>query len=170
MPPAAPEQTSQLEAFQKRSNTLRRRFDAAQKTQNLTGLQEAMRLAVEVRTELDTVILGFGPQTLRDRGVRAALEDGARLFFAGDYQQVLTALDSNELTDAPLQLHVHLFRAAALYHLFVRSGEKDQALRARALAEIDACRRLSPDFVPDAKAFAPRFLLFFQDAAGPVTP
>ena len=90
----------------------------------------------------------FGPVTLRDRGVHAALEQGARLFFAGEHQQALTALDSEALADAPLQLHVHLLRAAALYHLFVRSGEKDQALRTQALAEIDACKRLDPDFRP----------------------
>jgi hypothetical protein len=77
----------------------------------------------------------------------------------------LGALDTSELNQAPLQLHVHLFRAAALYHLFVRSGEKDETLRTQALSEIDTCKRISPGFVPDTRVFAPRFLAFFQTAA-----
>ncbi|HEY6361360.1 MAG TPA: hypothetical protein VIX63_09660, partial [Vicinamibacterales bacterium] len=166
-PPAGAEMTSQLEAFQKRATTIRRRLDTAQKTQNVNGLKDAARLAVQARAELDTVITSFGPATLQDRGVHAALADGARLFFAGEYQQVLSALETSALEEAPLQLHVHLFRAAALFHLYVRSGEKDQALRARAVGEIDACKRLNAAFTPDPRAFAPRFLEFFQSAAAP---
>lgn len=112
----------------------------------------------------------FGPVTLRDRGVHAAVEDGARLFFDGEYLQVLSALDASDLEDAPFQLHVHLFRAAAVYHLFVRSGEKDRALRTRAVAEVEACERLNAAFTPDPRAFAPRFLELFQNAAAPGTP
>lgn len=158
---------SQREALDKRVATIRRRVETAQKSQNVGSLREAARLASEARTELEKLVTSFGPLSLRDRGVQAALEDGARQFFAGDYQQALATLDSNALTDAPLQLHVHLFRAAALYHLFVRSGEKDQALRTRAVTEIDACKRLNSQFTPDARAFAPRFLAFYQNATPP---
>jgi hypothetical protein len=168
--PAAPDMTAKREAFLKRVSTIRRRFDTANKTQNVAGLRDAARLAVEARSELDTLIASFGPVTLRDRGVHEALEQGARLFFAGEHQQALTALDSQALTDAPLQLQVHLLRAAALYHLFVRSGEKDQALRTRAASEIDACKRLDPSFQPDPRAFAPRFLSFYQNPVPTVAP
>ena len=164
-----PDAQSQRDALDKRVAALRRRIESAQKTQNVGALKDAARLAAEARTDLEKLVTSFGPLSLRDRGVQAALEDGARQFFAGDYQQALATLDSNALTDAPLQLHVHLFRAAALYHLFVRSGEKDQALRTRALAEIDACKRLNSQFAPDSRAFAPRFVAFYQDAA-PATP
>jgi hypothetical protein len=167
---AAPDLATRKEALQKRVTTIRRRFETANKTQNIPGLRDAARLAGEVRGELDTLITSFGPVTLRDRGVHAALEEGARLFLAGEYQQALTALDPSVLSDAPLQLHVHLFRAAALYHLFVRSGEKDEAVRAQAVAEIDASKRLAPDFRPDTHAFGPRFLAFFQNPAGTATP
>jgi hypothetical protein len=167
---AAPDLASRREALLKRVSTLRRRVETAQKTQNMAGLRDAARLALEVRAELDTMITSFGPLTLRDRGVRPALEEGARLFFAGEHQQALTALDSSELSDAPLQLQVHLLRAAALYHLFVRSGEKDQALRTRAVTEIDECKRIDPSFQPDSRAFAPRFLSFYQNPVPPVTP
>ena len=162
-----PEVQSQRDALEKRVTTIRRRVETAQKTQNVGGLTEAARLAAAARTDLEKLVTSFGPLSLRNRGVQAALEDGARQFFAGEYQQALATLDSNALTDAPLQLHVHLFRAAALYHLFVRSGEKDQALRTRARAEIDACKKLNSQFTPDSRAFAPRFLAFYQDAPPP---
>jgi hypothetical protein len=167
---AAPDMTAKREAFLQRVNTIRRRFDTANKTQNVPGLRDAARLAVEARGELDTLIASFGPVTLRDRGVHEALEQGARLFFSGEHQQALGALDSPALADAPLQLQVHLLRAASLYHLFVRSGEKDQALRTRAASEIDACKRLDPGFQPDPRAFAPRFLAFYQNPAPTVAP
>ena len=164
-----PEVQTQRDALDKRVITIRRRIEAAQKAQNVGSLKDAARLAAEARTDLEKLVTSFGPLSLRDRGVQAALEDGARQFFAGDYQQALATLDSNALADAPLQLHVHLFRAAALYHLFVRSGEKDQALRTRAVAEIDACKRLNSQFAPDSRAFAPRFIAFYENAA-PAAP
>jgi hypothetical protein len=167
---AAPDMITRREAFQKRVNTIRRRFETANKTQNIGGLRDAERLAVEARTELDTMIASFGPVTLRDRGVHEALEQGARLFFAGEHQQALSSLDAGTLNDAPLQLQIHLFRAASLYHLFVRSGEKDEALRTRAVAEIDACKQLDPGFQPDSRAFAPRFLAFYQNPVPTVAP
>jgi hypothetical protein len=167
---AAPDMTAKRDALLKRVSTIRRRFDTATKSQNIAGLRDAARLAVEARGELDTMIASFGPVTLRDRGVHEALEQGARLFFSGEHQQALGALDSSALSDAPLQLQVHLLRAASLYHLFVRSGEKDQALRTRAASEIDACKRLDPSFQPDPRAFAPRFLSFYQNPVPPVAP
>jgi hypothetical protein len=167
---AAPDIATRREALQKRVATIRRRVETANKTENIGGLRDAVRLAGEARGELDTLIASFGPVTLRDRGVHAALEEGARLYLTGEYQQALSALDPTALIDAPLQLHVHLFRAAALYHLFVRSGEKDDASRTQALAEIDACRRLAPGFQPDPQAFGPRFIAFFQNAGTTVTP
>ena len=164
-----PDVQSQRDALDKRVTALRRRIEAAQKTQNVGGLREGARLSVDIRSELDKLAAAFGPLSLRSRGVQAALEDGARQFFEGDYQQALATLDSASLNDAPLQLHVHLFRAAAAYHLFIRSGEKDQALRTRALAEVEACKKLNSQFTPDSRAFAPRFLTFYENAA-PATP
>lgn len=167
---APPDMATKREALLKRVNTIRRRFDTANKSQSVAGLREAARLAVEARGELNTLIASFGPVTLRDRGVHEALEQGARLFFAGEHQQALTALDSEALADAPLQVQVHVLRAASLYHLFVRSGEKDQALRTRAVSEIEACKRIDPSFQPDPRAFAPRFLSFYQNPVATVAP
>jgi hypothetical protein len=162
-----PDVQAQRDALDKRVTAIRRRLEVAQKSQNAGALKEAARLAADARTDLEKLVTSFGPLSLRTRGVQAALEDGARQFFAGAYQQALATLDSDSLTDAPLQLQVHLFRAAASYYLFVHSGEKDQALLKRARDEAGACKRLNSQFTPDSRAFAPRFLAFYQNATPP---
>ena len=158
-----PELAGERDAAQKQLEALRRRFERARRAEDVAGIQQVARLTTEGRSGLDEMIKSFGPLTLRDRGVHASLEAGARAFFDGEYQAVLTALDpANTPTQVPLQLHVHLFRAAALYALYVRSDERDQSLRTRALAEIEQCKQLNPAFAPDAKAFGPRFISFFN--------
>jgi tetratricopeptide (TPR) repeat protein len=158
VPPRLAEERAALE---KEIATARRRFEAAQQRRDLVGIEDAVRLATTMRTRVDTLISSFGPVSLVDRGVRPTLMEGARFYFAGEYQQALAALDPASLTDVPLQLHVHLLRAAAHYGLYVRSGEKDQSQRSQAAAEIEKVKQLSPDFQPDARVFAPRFISFF---------
>ncbi len=159
---ATPDRLTRREALQKQFAALGRRRDAAARAGNVAGLEQAAQLASEVRIQVDRMNIEFGPLTIVDRGVRPELAEGARLFFAGEYEQVLATLDPERLNDVPLQLHVHLFRAAALYALYVRSGEKDQAHRTQALAEVQKCKQLSPGFQPAGRAFAPRFISFFQ--------
>lgn len=162
---ATPEKVAQREALQKQFAALQRRRDAAVRTGNVAGVQQATQLATEVRTQIEAIVSTFGPITIIDRGVRPELAEGARLFFSGEYQQALVVLDPAKLADVPLQLHVHLFRAASLFALYVRSGERDQAQRTQAVAEIEKCRQLDPAFQPDAKAFAPRFISFYTSPA-----
>ena len=160
-----PAMSSERAALVKEQSGLQRRFDNARRTENLTGIQDAMRLALEARTRIDALIKAFGPATLRDRGVHAALEEGARLYFAGEYQQALSSLDPlGSASDVPLQVHVHLFRAASLYALYARSGETNQSLRSNVLAEIQRCKEIDPAFQPNPRAFSPRFLSLFQNA------
>lgn len=162
-----PKMASQREALVKEHSSLQRRFDNARRTENVNGIQDAMRLALEARSRIDALIKAFGPASLRDRGVDAALEQGARSFFAGEYQQALSTLDPlvgrSEIT---LQVHVSVFRAASLYALYVRSGETNQALRNDAIAAIQRCKEIDPSFQPDARAFSPRFVSFFQSGGG----
>ena len=160
-----PAMSSERAALVKEQSALQRRFDNARRTENLTGIQDAMRLALAARARIDALIKAFGPATLRDRGVHAALEEGARLYFAGEYQQALSSLDAlGSASDVPLQVHVHLLRAASLYALYVRSGETNQALRSNALAEIRRCKEIDPAFQPNPRAFSPHFLSVFQNA------
>jgi hypothetical protein len=167
-----PEMSSQREAVQKQIEAQRRRFDRARTKQDVAGLDDVTTRTREMQAALDTLIQAFGPVTLRDRGVHAALETGANLFLRGEYQQALTALDpSSGVGDGSLQLHVHLFRAASFYQLFVRSGERRQDLRAKALEEIAQCKQISSTFEPDARVFAPRFITLYKTggAAAPQT-
>jgi tetratricopeptide (TPR) repeat protein len=156
-----PEMILERDTLQKAAAQAQRRLESARRSREIARLQEARGLAVAIRTPLDALIGAFGPVTLIDRGVRAALVDGARQFFAGEYAQALTTLDPTTLGDGPLQLHAHVLRAAAYYALFVRSGEKDDSQRTQAAAEVEKAKQISPDFSPDPRAFAPRFIAFF---------
>jgi hypothetical protein len=160
------DKVAERDAVQQELARVRRRLETARRTENANGLADATRLASELRDRLNVLIASFGPLTLRDRGLNAVLEEGARLFFDGQYQQVVAALESGETfgDDVPLRLHVHLFRAAALYQLFVRSGEADQALRAQAMQEVEHCKAIDSAFQPDSRAFSPRFITFYQSA------
>jgi tetratricopeptide (TPR) repeat protein len=161
-----PEIDEERAGLLKQSDALRRRLDRATAAGDVPGIERTIELATELIGRLDAIIKSFGEVTLRLRGVVEALETGARLFFEGEYQQALDALGpANGLTDVPLQLHVHLFRAAASYALFVRSGESQPQLRATALAEIERCRQIDPVFEPDPDFFSPRFIAFYREGA-----
>ena len=160
------EMSSQRDALQKQIEAHRRRFDRARTKQDVAGLDDVTVKTREVQTALDTLMQAFGPVTLRDRGVHASLEDGVNLFLRGEYEQALSALDpSSGIGDSALQLHVHLFRAASLYQLFVRSGEARPELRAQALAEIRQCQQLDSAFQPDGRVFPPRFLTLYKSGS-----
>jgi hypothetical protein len=158
-----PEMSTQRESLDKSRIQLQRRFDNSRKTENVVGVEEAIRLATDIRTKIDELIRAFGPASLRDRGVHPALEQASRLYFSGEYQQVLSALDPlGSAIDVLLQVHVHLFRAASLYALYVRSGETNQKMRIDAVASIQRCKELDSGFRPSSKAFSPRFISFFE--------
>jgi hypothetical protein len=157
--------SSERDALVKQHSSLQRRFDNARRSENVDGVQDATRVAIEMRGRIDALIKGFGPATLRDRGVLEPLENAARLYFSGEYQQAISALSPLErMSDVPLQVHAHLFRAASLYALYVRSGETDQTLRGEAVASVRRCKEIDPGFRPNARAFSPRFLVFFQES------
>ena len=88
------------------------------------------------------------------------------MYLAGDYQKALAALDPASGVDAAaspsLQLQAHLFRAASLFALYVRSGEHRQELRTQALAEIDQCKQIDATFEPSTQVFAPRFITLYK--------
>ena len=165
-----PEMTSARASLEKQIETLRRRFERARKAEDLASLTETTRLAGQAQIGLDDLIKAFGSLTLRDRGVHAVLEEGARLYLSGEYQQAVSALEPLVgQTDLAMRIHAHVFRAAALYALFVRSGESNQQLRTQALAEIAQSKQLNSSFQPSARVFAPRFLSLYQ-AGGTASP
>lgn len=166
-PASAADVMAERDAARKQADTARRRLEAASKSEHVPGIVQATRLTYDTHDRLNTLLTRFGPITLRERGVSQALEEGSRLFLAGRYQEALAALTpaGGLPADDPLQVHVHLFRAAALYARFAQSGETDQSLRVQALAEIEACKKIDSMFQPDSRAFSPRFISFFQSGS-----
>ena len=156
---------SQRASLESEINAAKRRYEASRKAENLSGMREAIRTVTVARSRLTELLAGIRPLTLVDRGVDPALVEGARLFFTGQYQAALVALEAADRfgPEVPLRVHGHLLRAAALHALYVRSGQADQSLRARALQELERCRSLNPEFVPSAERFSPAFITFFQN-------
>jgi hypothetical protein len=161
-----PDIASQRDAIRKQVEVQRQRYERARKSEDVGGIETVTKQTIEAQAVLNQIIQAFGPLSLRDRGVHAGLEEGARLFFAGDYQKALAALDPSTGVDAvaspSLQLQAHLFRAASLFALYVRSGESRQELRTQALAEIDLCRQIDAIFQPSPQVFAPRFIMLYK--------
>jgi hypothetical protein len=163
---AGPKLMADRTALVKQVDALRRRFERARSGENLANVAETTRLVLDAQSRLTGLITAFGPITLRDRGVHASLEEGVRLFLSGDYQQALGALEPlTGQSDVPLQVHAHVFRAAALYALFVRSGETNADLRTQVLAEIARTKQLNSSFQPSPRAFSPRFLSLYQSGS-----
>jgi hypothetical protein len=161
-----PDISTQRDAIRKQIEGQRQRYERARRAEDVAGIDAVRNQIVETQTALNTIIQAFGPLSLRDRGVHAGLEEGARLFLAGDYQKALAALDPSTGVDAApspsLQLQAHLFRAASLFALYVRSGESKKELRTQALAEIDLCKQIDATFQPTTQAFAPRFITLYK--------
>jgi hypothetical protein len=153
------------EAIRKDLETQRRAFARARTTKDIAAVERVTRSVERHRGTLDDMIRSFGPVTLRDRGVDDALVAGARLFFEGDYRKSLAALSpAGALSNIRLQLHVHLFRAAASYSLWALSAGTDEAMRDAAYTEIKWCRQLNAAFEPDPRMFSPAFIAFYRQA------
>jgi hypothetical protein len=161
-----PDIASQRDAIRKQIEIQRQRYERARKSEDVAGIETVTKQTIEAQAVLNQIIQAFGPLSLRDRGVDAGLEEGARLFLAGDYQKAVAALDPSTGVDSAaspsLQLQAHLFRAASLFALYVRSGETRQELRMQALAEIDRCKQIDTTFQPSTQVFAPRFLTLYK--------
>jgi hypothetical protein len=153
--------------LRKDADGLKRRVARAASAGDVAGLTQATQQATAIRGQVEALLQTLPPLSLRARGIPEGLEDGARLYLRGDYEQALTALDgigNGGAASAPMQIHLHLFKAAARYALYVRSGETKKEWLEQALAEIEQCKRIDAAFTPDARAFAPRFLALYQQA------
>ena len=164
-----PEQEAERKTVQALVNRARARFDQARKGDSLATIADATKLGNEARDRLTLLIGTFGPLTLRDRGVHEALEQGARQFFNGEYQQAAASLAAGETAaeNVALRLHFHLLRAAALYELFLRSPNRDQGLQAQAAQEVQHAKGIDSAFQPDGRAFSPKFMAFYQSVGMP---
>src|SRR5205085_11512188 len=105
-------------------------------------------------------------------GVPLALQQIVGLFIRGDLKQTLAALDNVQIdTFGPWAVHASAFRAAALFALYVRSGETDATLLKRAIEAVADARVRQPEFRPDRRLASPRFLQFYENGgASPQAP
>lgn len=88
-------------------------------------------------------------------------------FFAGDYDAVLSGLETFEARREVAVAQVCLLRAASRFHLFTLSGEDAIELEAAALADLQACPAKDALQPPNAAYFSPRFRRFFEQAMAP---
>ena len=165
-PTLAAEVATDYEAVRRQGDAARRRLESVSTGDNIAAIQQATRTSSTLRDRLSELTTRFGPITLRERGVSQALEDGSSRYLGGRYEEALRLLNpaAGVAADDPMRLHIHLFRAASLHALFLKSGERTADLRARALAEIEECRKLDSTFQPDRRFFSPAFIAFFEGA------
>ena len=163
-PGLAGEVAVEHEKARKERDSVRRRLDAASRGANLAAIQQATRATSDMRQRLGELTARFGSLTLKERGVSPALEDGSGRYLAGRYEEALQALNPAEgfAADDPLRLHIHLFRAASLHALYLKSRQTKPELRVQALAEIAECKKLDSAFQLDRRAFSPAFIALFE--------
>jgi hypothetical protein len=166
-----PGTTNKYEALKKQANGLKEAVKKAAGNPEVK-LDWVPRRADEYRRGVETLSAQFAEVTLRERGVHEGLQQGAQLYLSGNFQGAIAALETVPISDGlPLRLHVHLFRAAAEYQLYVASGEKEKERLDRARTEIDRCKQIDTAFRPDGRVFGPRFLdLFAEKLAGDLKP
>ena len=160
---------AERDKLRREADALKRRLARASREGDIAGLTLATQQATDVRTRLETLMQALPPLSLRARGISAGLEEGARLYLRGEFQQALTALDGTEATTdppSPMQIHLHLFRAAARYALYLRSGETKKELLAQVLSDIERAKQLDATLAPDPRAFAPQFIQLYQRGRG----
>jgi hypothetical protein len=142
----------------------RQRFDVARAARDSAGLTEVQQTAETLSTAVAQLRRAFELRLGSATGVPAELIAAAREFFAGRYDTARTALAGARLSDKSpgVKVQASLFKAATLFGLYVRGGERDGALKREASAAVAECRALVPAFTPDPHAFSPRFIRFFQ--------
>ncbi len=93
------------------------------------------------------------------------LRTAAIAFFSARYQDVLSALASEDPAGDKARMHSHLFRAAALYALHLLEAGQDATRLAQAEAAVRACRTIDATLRPPAEGFSPSFVRFFESVA-----
>jgi hypothetical protein len=89
------------------------------------------------------------------------LRDAIAAFLAGRYAGAADLLADANLGDEHATKVAYMVRGAALFSLYVESGERDAALLDRVRADVQACRRLDPNAVPSRLLFSPRYAELF---------
>jgi hypothetical protein len=190
VPGAASRQDAAIQKARSLLESARTAVETGRKTSDLAVLKQARDeagQAAQMFDDLRTQTLAMRTEPQRpaapDAGARAAgapaavpppaaatappvaspaLVRAAAAFFKGRYRDAVSAVDASGDQNGPAGVQSHLFRAAALYALYLVGGEKDGRLREDATGAVRNCRRLDPAFSPDPAVFSPRFVNFYR--------
>jgi hypothetical protein len=158
-------------------NSARGKLSTGRQASDLASLAAARDLALKAADRLEAVRQAAASKRearLRDAADAASpsppppdtpadLMLAARHYFAGNYEETVAALSSPPARAGRAAAQFYLLRAAANFALFRAGGEKDPALRERAVQEVVACHRADSSFQPDTLAFSPAFVNFFTN-------
>ncbi|MGA9575460.1 MAG: hypothetical protein WBS20_16080 [Lysobacterales bacterium] len=101
-------------------------------------------------------------QSIADRTPPPELKGIAEAYFAGDYESAVKLASPESFSKERAKIQALLFRAAANYTLYVRSGEQQQATLNQVQNDIRAIKKMNSGFSPYIAAFSPRFLALFK--------
>jgi hypothetical protein len=98
-----------------------------------------------------------------DGVVPAELKNAFDAFSQGKYSEVEKALAGVRYDGDRANLQLNLFRAAALFARYVRSGETDASLLEQVQGAVRECRKIQSGYQP-GELFSPRFRDFYRDS------
>jgi tetratricopeptide (TPR) repeat protein len=104
-------------------------------------------------------------QSIADRTPPADLKRVAEAYFAGDYESAVKLAAPDGFIKDRAKIQALLFRAAANYTLYVRSGEQQQVILSQVQNDIRAIKKMNSRFSPYIAAFSPRFLALFKQTS-----
>ena len=120
----------------------------------------ALRGASEPRPPAGRQSAG-GASEARAHPAPERLRDAIAAFLAGRYAGAADLLAVADLGDEHATKVAYMVRGAALFSLYVESGERDASLLERVRADVQACRRLDPNAAPSRLLFSPRYAELF---------
>ena len=157
--------SAELDKVEASVNRGRRTLEGAVKGRDLRSARNAAGAVTQFELQLEDLAKRLGIN--QPLVVPPALLAAAQAQFQGRYAEVLSAMPVEAIDQVPiaLRIHAYLIRAAALFAMYEVSGPRDETLRSRARDEADRARQLDAAFQPNAAAFSPRFIRFYQAAA-----
>lgn len=104
-------------------------------------------------------------QSIADRTPPPDLKRIAEAYFSGDYAAAVKLSNPDLFNKDRARIQALLFRAAANFNLYVRSGEQQQAILSQVQNDIRSIKKMNSGFTPYIAAFSPRFLALFKQTA-----
>lgn len=136
-------------------------------TATAVNLREQTQIIENVLRRYNVSIQNWQAQqkSIADRTPPPDLKRIAEVYFAGDYAAAVQLADPESFNKERAKIQALLFRAAANYKLYVRSGEQEQATLRQVQSDIRDIKKMNSRFSPYIAAFSPRFLALFNQTS-----